>query len=585
MKHLAIFALALSLVSCATVPPPAPQEPVRITVVGTTDVHGYFAGRPERTQGGGEAIRIGGLATLAGYVDALRKETGDNVILVDSGDMFQGTLESNYYEGEPMIRGYNELGYAAAAVGNHEFDYGPVGADSIPRKPGDDPLGALKKNAALAKFPLLSANMIETATGRTPDWARRSTMVAIDGVSVGIIGLSTITTPTVTVPQNVAALTFTEAVPATVAEARALRAAGADAVIVIAHMGGRCQNVQDITAVQSCDDNQEAQQFLNRIPPGTIDAYFGGHTHAQMRQMVNGVAAVQGMPFSQEFSVVDLHVDPRAGRVVRAEMRPLTAICPQVYEGTERCDSRTAPAGARLVARQFAGHPVVRDTAVATVLQPFLEGVAVRKAQPVGVTLANRAARAYQREAALGNLLADGLRLATGADIAFFNSGGIRANMNAGVLTYGDVFEVSPFENFPAVVELTGAEITEMLRVATRGNHGVLQTSGLRYTFDEARDAGKPFTERNRLVSVLLANGEPIDLEKTYRVAMPDFMVVGGDGNETVMGRVPESRKRIDLSRPIRDAVFEALAKLPQPLAPKVEGRITVLNPAQNGER
>src|SRR6185436_677665 len=109
---------------------------------------------------------------------------------------------SNVFEGEPVVKGYNAIRYSAAAVGNHEFDYGPAGPDTVARTADQDPLGALKKNAAMATFPFLAANVTEKATGRTPSWAKRYTMVNAGGAKIGIIGLSTPDTPTVTMPQN-----------------------------------------------------------------------------------------------------------------------------------------------------------------------------------------------------------------------------------------------------------------------------------------------------------------------------------------------------------------------------------------------
>src|SRR6266545_8185099 len=115
-RFLALFIFLLA--ACATAPPARP--PVHVVIVGTTDVHGWFNGHV------GKEMQYGGVALFASYLNALRAEN-PNIIVVDSGDLFQGTLESNFFEGEPVIRAYNLIGYAAAAVGNHEFDYGPVG--------------------------------------------------------------------------------------------------------------------------------------------------------------------------------------------------------------------------------------------------------------------------------------------------------------------------------------------------------------------------------------------------------------------------------------------------------------------------
>jgi len=162
--------------------------------------------------------------------------------------------------------------------------------------------------------------------------------------------------------------------------------------------------------------------------------------------------------------------------------------------------------------------------------------------------------------------------------VAFLTSGGIRTDLPAGALLYANLFDVSPFDNFPAVVTMTGAQLTRMLEITSiGGGRGILQTSGLRYTFDEGRDAGKPAAQRNRLTAVALANGQPLD------PATIDFLVTG-EGLESLMKQIPAERIRIDYSRPIRELLIDALKAMPQPLAPKVDGRITVLNPVGTGD-
>jgi len=548
---------------------------VHLVVVSTTDLHGWFAGHQDAVP------PYGGLPLFAGFVEALRETNPGRVVVLDSGDLFQGTLESNLFEGEPVVRGYNAIGYTAAAVGNHEFDFGPVGPDPVPLNPGQDPLGALKRNASMATFTFLSANMTEKATGRTPAWAKGSMIADVAGVKLGVIGLSTPDTPNTTVFANVAALEFGDPVAATVREAAALRASGADAVIVIAHMGGRCSNVSDPHNPASCERDQEGMDYLNRLPRGTIDAYFAGHTHAEMRHFINGTPAIQAANYSREFATVDLWVDSRRHAVIsgRTTLRPLTMICQAFYAGTQTCDPKKAPAGAALVPATYEGKTIAPVQKVADVLNPYLTQVAAKRNEPTGITTAGAFVRNYLRESSLGDLLADALRDAAGADVAFVNSGGIRSNLRAGNLLYSDMFEVMPFDNYPAIVTMTGSQIADALRLASTGERGILQVSGLRYAIDEARDRDKPMPERKRVVSVALANGQPLEPNALYRVAMPDFLANGGDGLLPVTSAIPADRIAIDRSIPLRDVFAAALQKRPMPLQPSTDGRITVLNP------
>jgi 5'-nucleotidase len=576
MKRL--LPLILFLVAFAAVA--ADPQPIHVFVVGTTDLHGSYDSHHESKS----APAYGGLPLIAGYLDVLRADHG-RVIVVDSGDLFQGSLESNFFEGEPVIKGYNALGYDAAAVGNHEFDYGPAGPDSVARLPGQDPLGALKKNARAAKFPFLSANLTEKATGKTPSWAKRYTMIEANGAKVGIIGLSTPDTPAVTNSANVATLNFGDPVAATVSAAKELRAAGAEAVIVIAHMGGRCKNI-DVNPEDSsaCEKDQEAMRFLQALPKGTIDAYFAGHTHSQIRHYINGVATLQPSPFGREIAILDMTIDPAQHKVTKTEMAPLTMVCAQVFEKTETCDPKKAPAGAALVPRKLEGKAVAEVASVAAIFKPYLDQVTAKKNQDLGIRTTDRFKRAYYRESPLGDLLTDAMRAYLKTDFAFLNSGGIRTDLPAGALIYANMFDVSPFDNFPAVVTMTGAQVKRMLEITSiGGGRGILQTSGLRYTFDEARDADKPAAQRNRLTEVTLANGQPLDPAALYRVATIDFLVTG-EGLESMMKQIPAERIKIDFSRPIRELLIDALKAMPQPLAPKVDGRITVLNPVGSGD-
>jgi 5'-nucleotidase len=576
MKRLLPFVLFLAAVAAFAADP----QSVHVFVVGTTDLHGSYDSHHDSKT----APPYGGLPLIAGYLNVLRANHG-RVIVVDSGDLFQGTLESNFFEGEPVVKGYNALGYDAAAVGNHEFDYGPVGPDSIARTANEDPLGALKKNAKAAKFPFLSANLTEKATGKTPAWAKRYTMIDANGVKVGIIGLSTPDTPAVTTSSNVATLNFGDPVAATVSAAKELRAAGASAIVVIAHMGGRCKNIEtNPEDSSSCETDQEAMRYLKALPKGTIDAYFAGHTHSNIRHYINGVATLQPLPYGRELAILDITVDPSQHKVTKTEMAPLTMVCAQVYEHTETCDPKKAPAGATLVSKKLEGKSVAEVTTVSDIFKTYLEQVAVKKNEDTGIRTTDRFKRAYYRECALGDLLTDAMRTSMKADVAFLNSGGIRADLPAGTILYLHMFDVSPFDNFPAMVTLTGAELKRMLEITSiGGGRGILQTSGLHYTFDETRDADKPAAQRNRLLSVTLADGKPLDPAALYRVATVDFLVTG-EGLEPLMKTIPADRIKIDYSRPIREVLIDGLKAMPQPLTPKVDGRVTVVNPVGSGD-
>jgi 5'-nucleotidase len=336
-------------------------------------------------------------------------------------------------------------------------------------------------------------------------------------------------------------------------------------------MGGRCTDMSEPHSLASCETQHEAMGYLQGLPAGTIDAFFAGHTHANMRHYVNGIPALQALAMSREFSTLDLWIDPKNNRVTKTEMRPHTMICSFVYEGTDRCDPRNAPKGAKLVPRVYANEIVRPDARVASVLDPYLRRVAAKRDQKLGVSAAATFTRAYSAESPLGDLLADALRKSAGTDVALMNSGGIRADLPEGPLTYGDVFAVSPFDNYPTLVILTGAQLIDLLRATTTGTRGIMQVSGIRYTFDASKKG------LDRFVSAVRDDGTPIDPEKLYTVMMPDFIAGGGDGAQDVMKTVPADRIQISYAAPIRDVLVEQFTSQ-RTLVPKTDGRVTVLN-------
>src|SRR5262245_54856250 len=329
MTALATLVLALLLA------PHADPRPITITVVGTNDLHGGFAPREGR----------GGLALFAGYLANVRQaraRDGGAVVLVDAGDMFQGTLESNLEEGAPVIAAYNALGYDAAAVGNHDFDYGPAGPPSVPRSPADDPFGALEARAAEARFPFLAANILVATTQEPVAWrnVRPTTIVEKAGVKVGIVGVSTETTLHTTMAANVATLAMAPLAETIAARAAALRKQGAAIVVVAAHAGGDCRDFKDPDDLSSCAPGQEIVAIANALPGGLVDAIVAGHRHEGMAHRVNGIAIVEAFTGGRSFSRVDIAFDSGQRRVLSARPFPPQAIVAGSYEGARSSPTR-----------------------------------------------------------------------------------------------------------------------------------------------------------------------------------------------------------------------------------------------------
>jgi 5'-nucleotidase len=492
-----------------------------ISVVATSDVHGGVVPRGDR----------GGLALLGGYVRnirAARMQDGGGVLLVDSGDMFQGTLESNLNEGVAVVRAYNTLGYAAAALGNHEFDYGPVGPDETVQKPGEDPRGALKARAASARFPFLAANTIDDSTGQPVAWTnvRPSTLVDVRGVKIGLVGVITPDTPALTIAANVVGLTFAPLVPVITREATALRARGATIVIVLAHAGGRCTKLDDPENLSSCDQMAEIVQVARQLPAGLVDVIGAGHTHQGMAHEVSGIAIVEAYSTGRSFSRVDLSVNRSTRTLTGKRIFPPQDLCGREDAATHTCDP-VAPRGGALVPARYENRLVRPDATVVAALAPAVRRAVAVKNQPIGVVLETPFIRGdQQRETAIGDLIADGtLASVPSADVAFSNGGSLRTDLPAGPLTYGSFYELYPFDNRIVTLTLTGDQLTRIIAYTLERNVGPFELVPIAGFKVDAWCDGKILR-----VTLTRSSGVPIRADERLSVATSDFIAGGGDG-------------------------------------------------------
>jgi 5'-nucleotidase len=490
---------------------------ITLSIVGTNDLHGGILQREDR----------GGLALLGGYLSnlrAARARDGGAVLLIDAGDMFQGTLESNLNEGASVVAAFDALGYAAAAVGNHEFDFGPVGPASTAQRPEDDPRGALKARAAQASFPFLAANLIDTTTGRPVAWGnvRPSAMVTAAGLRVGIVGVMTARALSATVAANTRGLRVAPLAETIVAAATELRAGGASVVVVTAHSGGGCTEFTTPTDLSSCDPAGEILQVARALPRGLVDVIVAGHSHAPMGHQVGGVAITEAYSGGRAFGRVDVIVDRTTRRVLERRSFAPRDLCARVDPGTTNCDPGSS-SGARVPA-EYEGAPVKPDFAIASVIAPAVSAALAQKETLLGITLATPVRRAGTGDSPLGNLFTDAyLAAVPGADVSFNNtSGGLRADLPAGALTFGSVFEVMPFDNRVVAFYLTGAELRKVLAAQVQRRSPLVGIAGLRVRVTCQGGALD--------VALLRPNGALVRDDEQVLVATTDFLATSLGG-------------------------------------------------------
>ncbi|MBM4193374.1 MAG: hypothetical protein FJ202_03205 [Gemmatimonadetes bacterium] len=409
------------------------QAAETIRIISTNDFHGALEPRSV-----GNIGMLGGAAHLAAMIRSLERECtgGCASILLDGGDMFQGTPASNLGFGRPVVALFNAMGYAAAALGNHEFDW------------GQDTLRARMRDA---KFAILAANVRDTA-GRVPSWIRRDTIVERGGVRIGIIGLSTTATPRTTRAVNVRDLRFLEPAPVVRERARSLRDRGARLVFIVAHEGGFCN--------RECEG--EILTLAGQVNTD-IDAIVSGHTHSELATVVRGVPVIQARSSGTAVAWVDLPV---------------------------RREDRTslAPRAARVKTDSITPDPQILELVRAAV-EPVLPLVQ----QPI-VNVAERLARDGEQYP-LGNLIADAQRVAARADIAVMNNGGIRAALNAGQANYGALFEIQPFANTLVRVTARGSDVREYFERVVGARAVNAHIAGATIRYDSSRPRGSRILE------------------------------------------------------------------------------------------
>lgn len=445
----------------------------RLRVIGLNDFHGAFEART-----GARNQPFGGAGAL---VAAIRRAQAGCVapacesVIVDGGDEFQGTPASNLAYGRTVVTLFDSIPLTASALGNHEFDYGQ---------------DTLRARIRQASYPILSANLRDTL-GNVPPWIRQDTLVQRGALKVGIIGISTIETPKTTRAINVTDLRFIDPAPVVSERARALRARGADVVVVTGHVGGFCN------AGKPCEG--EIFDMVNRLTE-RVDVVVAGHSHSYINMRLRGVPIVQARSRGEAIDIVDLAVGDTAGHA-SGDINGWRVINAQVVDVM----SDTIPA----------------DPQAARIARAAVDAVAGIIAQPVGTILTDM--RRDGPQYALGNLVADAMREATHSDIAVMNNGGIRANLLAGAANFGTLYEVQPFGNTLFTLTVRGSDLRAYLARLVAGTGVRAHVSGVALRYDPARPADDRLTD-------VKVGGKAIDPRRTYTITLNDFMVTGGDG-------------------------------------------------------
>ncbi|MCL2548126.1 MAG: 5'-nucleotidase C-terminal domain-containing protein [Symbiobacteriaceae bacterium] len=467
------FLLSLCLIvgiSASYLPVQAAEEIV-IHILHTNDVHGRFYQVDSNNAG---MIGIDKIAAI--------RQSYENVILVDVGDAIHGLPIVNINEGVNAALLMLAAGYDVMVPGNHDFNW------------GSDTLAAFAETALEYDLHIISANIYDTVFEES--FLPATTIIEVAGVKVGFFGLTTLTTPYVTHPMNVATLEFLDYVTSAEAAIEELIDEGADIIVMMAHVTR--ENPVEV-------DILDILEALTVKPDLVID----GHDHLASSKEVDGIVIAGAGSYQANLGIITLTIDTEGQLSVEAVL--LTKDETADIEPDENVQA-------------------IAEEMKEEVLAIFSEVVAASEVLLSSARGDAENAGVRNSEQPLGNLVADAMRFYGEADVALTNGGGLRADIKVGEITVGDINSVLPFGNVLVVKEATPKGLKDAMEVglaiAPAPLGGFPQISGMSVVYDPAMEAG------NRVVSITI-DGEELDLADTttiYTLATNDFMAAGGDG-------------------------------------------------------
>ncbi len=436
-KAAPFLAAALILAGPAS---PAFAAPVEVTILHTNDTHNHLEAFDTR-----QTKDVGGVARRATLFQRIKAKTR-NVLILDAGDVFQGTPLYTFFEGEPDYITMRQAGYDAIAVGNHDLDNG---------------LANLQKQAKHLASPPLAATLVD-AKGKTifPGWK----LFERGGVKIAVIGV------------------MGKNAYKAIAETRRSGVSLVEPATVLKQMIPQVRKQADVVIVLSHTGHEEEIALAKEVPG--IDVIVGGHSHTKVEKPVRvkspdrETLVAQAFQWGEYVGRIDLVVDDRKVTRMEGGLLPVTTDIPP-------------------------------DPAIAATIARYSAQIDTQMKQVVGKTdVEFLNTRKAEGDAPIGNLIADSLRAQTGAEVGLMNSGGIRAPLPKGEVTRGMVFSMLPFDNTLVTAKVKGSVLQELLDFAAgrSGRSGSLQVSGVSFVVDggkatEVMVGGKPL-DPNRVYTV-----------------------------------------------------------------------------------
>lgn len=495
--------LALALTASTSAMAYQANKTYKFTVLHTNDVHGHFWNNSK-----GEY----GLSAQKTVVDGIRKEVekkGGSVILLNAGDINTGVPESDMQNARPDIEGLNEIGYEAMVLGNHEFD---------------SPLQILTMQEKWAKFPFLSANVINKQTEQP--LVKPYVMLNKQGLKVAVVGLTTEDTAELGNPDVVGKVKFENPIETAEKTLKKInKKEKPDVRIALTHMGWYLDGSHGTNAPGDVT-------MARKLPKGAFDMIIGGHTHdtvcfdekgqfiekykptmACKPDYQNGTWIMQAGEWGKYLGRADFEFKNGKTTLVKYELIPINL--------KETIKKEDGSKEYKLYAEE-----IKPDEALHAKLKKYQDegdktlGVIVGKTE--GEFNGKREAVRFV-QTNLGRLIAQSQMNRVKADIGILNGGGVRASLPEGDVSYKDILTVQPFGNMISTLELKGKELVDFLTVVALkepDTGGYPQFANISMTVDR----------KAKTISDIKIGGKPFDMDKTYKVSIPDYLTGGGDG-------------------------------------------------------
>jgi 5'-nucleotidase/UDP-sugar diphosphatase len=519
---------------------------MKLSVIFTNDIHGGIDPTGATFMNREFPPPLGGGASAYAYIERVRELAaagGNHVLVIDEGDIFQGTPVGNYRKGEAVVEYFNHIGLDLWTIGNHDFDE------------GSDNLWHLIK---MSNMPVLSANLVWAATKEPIEYVKPFVIKDYDGIKVAIIGLTTTDTPKMAFPEHVAGVEFLPELETTAKYVKEVRDLGADIVLVSGHVG---LPYDPSAAYRELIDSEEQQmgsgdlsapveeskwgpsvmEIVHAVPG--IDVFFGGHIHKGFdkpwEEPTTHTVVFQTYGRGTGLGHVDLLIDRKT----------------KTLAGYELADYR----GGLITLFEDEWWP---DAETATMINGMVADAEKGMDQVIGSTK-NDLTRGGEGETRMGNLVCDAMREELAGDFAFANLGGIRDEIPAGPITPRQVFRVLPFGNTLMALDIDGRLLKEILEYRVSDDHHGLYISGAKLVYNKTR----PDYDR---LTFLTIGGEPWRPDKIYRVITTDFLASGNAGLY-MLPTVPDNQK-MRTSTTDMDAVVRYVERH-SPLEIEVDGR------------